>query len=47
MECIPSLAIKLVDKGDDRQSADLEERAGLLLDALCGVRDHRGAIDGG
>ena len=40
VERVAALAVELVDKGDDRhiaQPADLEELAGLLLDALGGV----------
>jgi hypothetical protein len=45
-----ALAVEFVDKGDDRhvaRAADLEELAGLLLDALGGVQDHHCAVDRG
>ena len=43
VERVAAVAVHLVDEGDDRdvaQPADLEELAGLGLDALGGVDDH-------
>ncbi len=50
VERVAAFAVELIDKGDDRhvaQPADLEELAGLLLDALGGVEHHHGAVDRG
>ena len=49
-ERIARLAVELVDEGDDgnvAQAADLEQFARARLDALGGVDDHHGRIDGG
>jgi hypothetical protein len=46
LEGILALAVHLVDEGDDRhvaQAADLEQLAGLRLDALGGVDHHHRA----
>ena len=50
VERLAVFAVELVDKGDDRhvaQAADLEELAGLLLNALDGVQEHHRAVDRG
>ena len=47
-ERIVSLAVDLVDEGDDRdvaQPANLEQLAGLALDALRGIDHHHGRVD--
>ena len=50
VERVAPLAVHLVDEGDDRdvaQPADLEQLAGLRLDALGGVEHHHRRVDRG
>ena len=50
LEGVAGLAVHLVAEGEDRQvaqAADLEELAGLALDALGAVDDHDRGVDGG
>ena len=50
IERVARLAVELVDEGRDRhvpQAADLEQFSGLRLDALGGVENHDGRVDGG
>lgn len=50
LEGIAAFAIHLVDEGDDRDiahAADFEELQRARLDALGGIDDHDGGVDGG